>query len=126
MKKLHFYSWTLLFLGLFNWTIGVGQNKYARVDSSKFDYAILQYAFLGLTNNLSVIYNDTSMVDLKGQLNIKRDMNDKISFEYKLIATGLKYLDSQGFELVSSLAYGDFGKDVIKEYVFRRKKKNSR
>lgn len=98
-----------------------GQQKSDSAQLVNNPFVILRIENTLLVNNLYVLYNDSQMLDLKEQLNLRRNSNDLIRFEDKLTFAGIKYLEQQGYEIITSNAYGDIGTHV-KEYIFRKRK----
>ena len=97
-----------------------------------YDYVVMYYKS-GYGVPSLVVVNDSMRVDLMDKLKIKveeqKEKDNSYSeykkenpypLEYRIILTGINYMDSQGYELVSSSAY--YAGSLKKEYIFRRKK----
>ena len=109
---------TLLFMVLLTFSKVRGQTI---EDTAHYDYAILsQYCQRGLLdskNHLDVYFSNNKNIDLIKVLHI-----DTMT-EYQIIFKGLAMMEKFGYELVSSNSHAQSYAPVVREYLFRKRKK---
>lgn len=93
-------------------------------DSLTYDYAFLRYQARTSDNKLDVSFTGGGYVDLIKTLKLDTGMAlTQPYFEDNFIFKGFNYLDKKGYEFVSSSSYRHSELIVIREYIFRKKKK---
>lgn len=93
-------------------------------DSLNYDYAFLRFQARTSDNKLDVSFTNGGYVNLIQALKLDTGMVlNKPYFEDNYIFKGFNYLDKKGYEFISSSSYRHSELIVIREYIFRKKKK---
>jgi hypothetical protein len=115
----------IFFVLLFGTIKIIGQNNNDTIVTS---YAVLRYGgeLGGLVKSMTVTFNNTLPLNLKELLKNDKTPSKQIkginSIADEYIFEGFQYLNKQGYQLVTSAVYYFEKSNLIREYIFTKKK----